>query len=501
MTRTAKTSLLAAAIIFSLHLSVASAQSPSTQPPPQDSSPQPPQMVDMEEMHHHHANIPLVKPLLPRLGRSQQDPTIHRLTLEDLEKMALEKNPTLGQAKSEITSAKARQLQSGLLPNPTVGYAGDEIRGGSFNGGEQGAFISQQIVTAGKLSLNKKIFGQDVRIAELESHEQQLRVMNAVRIAYYRVLAAQEMLDSKRDLVQISAAAVKTHTQLQNVGQSDESETLEVEVENQKLQMDVMLQENMLRQEWRALAAVVGNPHLEMQTLAGYLDKNLPDLDEDQVIATLLNDSPAVTIAKARADRATEVLNRARKEPIPDLELRAGLAQDREYLDPVTHRPAGLIGFAEAGVQLHIFDRNQGNIQAARSDIQRAQAETTRVELTLRERSANVLNMYRNSKIMVDQYSNQLLPRAQKAYELLTAKYGTMTASYPQVLKSQRLLYELHDTYISALEELWVNAVTLQGLLLTDGLEPPSRPSEIDIPVREINTPIHTSEMPSNRQP
>jgi cobalt-zinc-cadmium efflux system outer membrane protein len=454
----------AAILLLLLHVPVANAQTRNPQQPPPDS---PPQMVDMEEMHHHHTNIPLVKPLLPRLGRSQEDPTIKRLTLEDLEKMALEKNPTLSQAKSEITSAKARQLQSGLLPNPTVGYAGDEIRGGSFNGGEQGAFISQQIVTAGKLSLNKKIFGQDVRIAELESHEQELRVMNAVRIAYYRVLAAQEMLDSKKDLVDISAAAVKTHTQLQNVGQSDESETLEVEVENQKLQMDVMLQQNMLRQEWRALAAVVGNPHLEMQTLAGYLDKNLPDLDEDQVIATLLNDSPAVAIAKARADRATDVLHRARKEAIPDLELRAGLAQDREYLDPVTHRPAGLIGFAEAGVQLPIFDRN----------------------------------MYRNSKIMVDQYASQLLPRAQKAYELLTGKYGTMTASYPQVLKSQRLLYELHDTYISALEELWVNAVTLQGLLLTDGLEPPSRPSEIDIPVREINTPIHTSEMPSNRQP
>jgi cobalt-zinc-cadmium efflux system outer membrane protein len=489
-----------ATVILSLllWLPIANAQTPAPQQPPPGA---PPQMMDMEEMHHHHGNIPLVKPLLPRLGRSQDDPAIHRLTLEDLEKIALENNPTLAQAKSEITSAKARQLQSGLPPNPTVGYAGDEIRGGSFNGGEQGAFISQQIVTGGKLSLNKKVFGQDVRIADLESHEQQLRVLNAVRIAYYRVLAAQEMLDSKKDLVQISAEDVKTHTQLQNIGQSDESETLEVEVENQKLQMDVMLQENMLRQEWRALAAVVGNPHLEMQTLAGYLDKNLPDLNEDQVIATLLNDSPAVAIAKARADRATAALDRARKETIPDLELRAGLAQDREFLDPVTHRSVGLIGFAEAGVQLHIFDRNQGNIQAARSDIQRAQAETTRVELTLRERSANVLNMYRNSKIMVDQYSNQLLPRAQKAYELLTAKYGTMTASYPQVLKSQRLLYELHDTYIAALEELWVNAVTLQGLLLTDGLEPPSRPSEIDIPVREINTPVHPSEMPSNRQP
>ncbi len=136
-----------AILVLLLWLPIASAQTPASQQPQPEA---PPQMMDMEEMHHHHANIPLVKPLLPRLGRSQEDPTIHRLTLEDLEKIALEKNPTLAQAKSEITSAKARQLQSGLLPNPTVGYAGDEIRGGSFNGGEQGAFISQQIVTGRK---------------------------------------------------------------------------------------------------------------------------------------------------------------------------------------------------------------------------------------------------------------------------------------------------------------------------------------------------------------
>src|SRR5882724_1726360 len=144
-----------ALLLLTLHLPVSYAQTPAPQQPQPEA---PPQMMDMEEMHHHHANIPLVKPLLPRLGRSQEDPAIHRLALEDLEKIALERNPTLSQAKSEITSAKARQLQYGLLPNPTVGYAGDEIRGGSFNGGEQGAFISQQIVTGGKLSLNKKIF-------------------------------------------------------------------------------------------------------------------------------------------------------------------------------------------------------------------------------------------------------------------------------------------------------------------------------------------------------
>ncbi len=281
--------------------------------------------------------------------------------------------------------------------------------------------MSQPIVTAGKLGLNRKILGQDVRISEIESQEQRLRVMNAVQIGYFRVLSAQEMLDAKKDLARIAGDADKTAQQLRNVGQADESEVLQAEVEQQKLEMDVMMQENALRQEWRALAAVVGNPGLEIGTLAGYLDRNLPELDEQKVVEVLLRESPSVAIAQAGVDRAEAVLTRARREPIPDIELRAGLSQDREFLDPAGH-PAGLIGFAEIGVQLHIFNRNQGNIQAAGRDIERAQAETKRVELALRERSAMVLDTYRNSQIMVNQYRDQLLPRAQRAYEILLSR-------------------------------------------------------------------------------
>lgn len=495
MNRIAKILTFAAVAILAWCPQHARGQAPAAQQPP------PMPMQKMEEMHHHHGDIPLVTPQVPRMGRSQENPRGKLISLEDLEKMAFEKNPTLLQAKAEIAAAKARQLQSGLPPNPTVGYAGDEIRGGAFGGGEQGAFVSQSLVTGGKLAQNRKIFTQDARIAEMESREQELRVTNAVRIAYYRVLSAQEMLDSKKDLVGISSEAVKTARQLRNIGQADESEVLQAEVEQQKLQMDVMLQENMLRQEWRALAAVVGNPSLETGTLAGYLDRNLPEVDEDKAIEILLRDSPSVAIAQAGVERANAVLTRARREPIPDLEFRAGLSQDNEFIDPPNRRAAGLIGFAEVGVQLPIFNRNQGSIAAAQSDIQRAQAETKRVELTLRERSAGVMGMYRNSRIMVDLYATQLLPRAQKSYELLVNKYGLMTASYPQVLKVQQTLFQLHDGYISALEELWVNAITLQGLLLTDGLEPPARPGEIDLPVREINLPMQSSEMPGGRQP
>jgi len=35
-----------------------------------------------------------------------------------------------------------------------------------------------------------------------------------------------------------------------------------------------------------------------------------------------------------------------------------------------------------------------------------------------------------------------------------------------------------------------MNVITLRGLLLTDGLEAPARPGEVDMPVREINVPM-----------
>jgi len=455
---------------------------PSQQPSP------PSQAGQVKHDAHPMGRIPVVKPEFPRLGKSQQHPSGPLIRLEQLEHMAWANNPTLTQAQAEIRASKGRQLQSGLYPNPTIGYTGEEIRGGSFGGGQQGFFVSQTFVTGGKLGLNRKILSHETRISEIEAEEQRLRVLNGVRIAYYRVLAAQEMLDTKKDLARIASQTVQTAQQLRNIGQADETEVLQAEVEQQQVEMAVRMHENTLRQAWRALAAMVGNPALEMGTVEGDLEKDMPDLDEGQVITALVTDSPASRIAQASVDRAKAVLARERRQPIPDIEVQAGLQRNGERLDGI-QRAVGLQGFAEVGVQLYLFNRNQGSIQAARANIERSQFEAKRVDLVLRERAAGVFQMYRNSRIMVDQYRRQLLPRAQRAYDLMVQKYGLMLASYPQVLAMQRTLFQLQTDYISSLEALWVNSITLRGLLLTDGLEAPARPGEIDLPVREINVP------------
>jgi cobalt-zinc-cadmium efflux system outer membrane protein len=141
-------------------------------------------------------------------------------------------------------------------------------------------------------------------------------------------------------------------------------------------------------------------------------------------------------------------------------------------------------------VQIPVFNRNQGNTAAARAEIDRAGQEKKRIALTLRERAAASIDQYANARLMAVEYRDEMLPRAKKAYGLLVGRYDQMLASYPRVLDAQRKLYELQLEYIAALEEVWTSGIALEGFLLTDGLEAPARPGEVDRPIRETNVPM-----------
>lgn len=457
--------------------------------PGQQGAKMPPGMVMQQPMQHQHGDVPLVKPEYPQMRRAQERAGAQVVTLEQAEKMAAETNPTLRQAEAEIRAAKARHQQAGLYPNPSVGYTGDEIRGGSVGGGKQGFFVQQTIVMGGKLGKSRAVFGAEAKLAEIEAQEQQTRVETAVKMAFLRVLAAQEWLDARRDLAKIEENAAQTQRELMNTGQADESEVLEAEVEAKRMRMAARMQENTLREEWRSLAAVIGQPNMPIATVAGDLERGWPELNEEEAVEAIAKQSPAVQIAEVSAGRAQAVLARAKSEPFPDVQVRAGLEYNHETLGSVPWAK-GWEGLAEASVELPLFNRNQGNIAVARADIDRAQQERTRVALTLRERAATVVDEYSNAKLMAVEYRDGILPHAKKAYSLLVDKYGQMLASYPRVLEAQRKLFELQIGYIAALEGVWTNGLALQGYLLTDGLEAPARPGDVDRPIRETNVPM-----------
>jgi outer membrane protein, heavy metal efflux system len=431
-------------------------------------------------------------------GRAQTPASEQTLTLEELQQMALQNNPTFAQSAANIQAAEGRKKQSGLYPNPTVGYQGEQIRGGSFHGGEQGFFVQQEIVLGGKLGLNRKIFDQELNQAEREAEEQKVRVVTNVRMSYLQALAAQETLELRQNLSKLADEAVETSHQLANVGQADAPDVLESEVEAQQAELAVTMADQNQQRVWKALSAVVGNPRLPLMRLEGKLEDTLP-VNADELVEKIVNESPAVRIAELGVKRAEATLARAKREPIPDLQIRGGIQQNGELLSEPNGRPVGLQGFADVGVRIPIFNRNQGNVATARADVERAKREVERVKLVLRERAASVVQNYAFSQTAVDRYKNQMIPRAQKAYELYARKYQQMAAAYPQVLIAQRTLMQLEVSYTTALETFATSSVSLQSYLLTDGLEAPSQPGGIDQPVREVNIPFQTGTSPQER--
>ena len=409
----------------------------------------------------------------------QATPAPPALTLADLERMALEHNPTLPQAASEIEAARGRAKQAGLLPNPTIGYSGDEISGGPvIRGGQHGLFVDQTIPLGGKLGLSRRIFEQQTTEAEALRDVQRQRVVNDVRALYYGALAAERRVDLRRELARIADEAVGVSRQLFNTGAADSPDVLSSEIEARQTQLVLEAALNDRFRVWRQLAALVGDASLTPGPLEGSLDAPIPELQRDVVLRQILSESPELRAAHANVDRAQAALTRARREPIPDLVVRGGSRYNRELVESAG-RPIGWQAFIDAGLVIPLFNRNPGGIAESGAELGRAQREVTRLELSLQSRAADVFDEYLTNLRYAETYRRDIIPRAEESYRLYLARYREMGAAYPQVLVAQRTLSQVSEDYVRSAEMAWMASVRLQGLLLGGGLDAAPRVGEV----------------------
>lgn len=405
------------------------------------------------------------------------------MRLEDLEAIATQRNPTLAQAEAAIRAAEGRRRQAGLFPNPIVGYFLEEFAFRSpGETAEQGAFIEQTIPLGGKLRKARRVFEREKDQAVILAEAQRLRVTNSIRVLYHETLGAQRLVELRDDLSQLAREAVEITKELYNVGQADRPDQLEIEIEAERAEIDFLRAQNDWSRSWQALAAMVGNPNLPPARLTASLEEDLATLNETQLLDLLLSQSPEIKVAQAGVLRAQAVLARARAERIPDLFLRGGLGYNYERFEPVVPAIAGqrkgLEGRLEVGVNIPVFNRNQGGIAAAEAEFAIAERELERVQLLLRARFAASFREYRNAQQMVERYRTQVVPRAREAYRTYLINFRQMAAAYPQVLIAQRTLFQVEVEYARALIQLRERAVGLRGFLLEGGLNPISRPGE-----------------------
>jgi cobalt-zinc-cadmium efflux system outer membrane protein len=400
----------------------------------------------------------------PRAGTTASQAAA--LTLAELEQRALAQNPAIAAAAAQVDAAKGRALQAGTLPNPTIGYTGDEISGGAVNrGGEHGFFVEQTIPLGGKLRRGREVYAREADTAQAMTDIERQRLLTAVRRTYRAALIAERRVVVREQLATLATEAVGIAGQLFNTGVADKPDTISAEIEAQRAQLALSEAQNARLRVWRELGVLVGDPALVPRPLAGAPDDPLPDLAQDTTLARILRESPEIEAAHRDTVRADAALSQARHQTAPDLVLRAGPRYNRELLERDL-KPVGWEGSFEVGVTVPLFNRNTGGIASASADVARSQAVSRQTALAATARVAEAFDQYDTARRAAELYRREILPRAEAAYTMYRRSYEEMAAAYPQVLTAQRTLFQSQDQYLDALDRAWAAAITLQGFAL-----------------------------------
>ena len=430
----------------------------------------------------------LTESAMPTMPRPATTPAVATTApgLADFERIAMQRNPTLRQAAAQVEATMNRSFQAGLYPNPTVGYVQEQIgalgevtplasgittRGRGTPGELVGGFIQQEFITGGKLRLSRAKFAEEASAARWQAEAQILRVLNGVRVRFFEVLAAQRLIQIHRELVRLNDDAVRTTDGLVNVGQANEPDLLQAKIEARRARVALRNAENHYQGSWENLVSLAGAPELRPTPLDDRpIDSAGSPLDFEATLSDLLHRSPEIQAAMSEIRRSEIMVRRERVEPIPNVTVQAIVGRNYEFNNLTT---AGV----QVSIPLPIFNRNQGTVREAQSDLARDHAEYQRVVLSLRQRLADVATRHNDALQSVEDFRTETLPMARRAYEIQSANFRQRRAAWPQVLVAQRTYVDLNKDYVQSLLELRKAEVEIGGMLLVDGLSTPATPT------------------------
>jgi cobalt-zinc-cadmium efflux system outer membrane protein len=386
--------------------------------------------------------------------------------------LAEAQHPDLAAAFALVEAARGVFIQEGLYPNPSISYQTQELNNPDNPLGFQGAWLTQEIVTAGKLRLAQAAASFGISVAAWEAVTQRYEVITRTRRSYFEVLQAQREVETNEEIVKIAQAVLERAKAAQRAGIAGQADVIRAEAEVALSQAVLAASRQRLAAAWKLLAAAVAQPDLPPGPLAGSLDDPVPEYRWEAVVTAALIGSSLIQAAQAEVLRREYALARAQVEPIPNIQLQGGPTYDFPNRAPEAN--------LQIGVSLPLFDRNQGNILAARAQLAAAQQNVRSVELQLLQQLAQAWQRYQTAREQVQLYQSEIVPKNAEYLRLVQVAYaaGDPKYDYDAVLLAQQTLIESRRELVRLQGELWQAVVDLAGIVQQEKLTdlPPAEP-------------------------
>ena len=388
--------------------------------------------------------------LVPYAAAEESPPEV---SLPDLVREALERNPEVQMARRMVEAKRARVPRAGALPDPVLMY-------GVMNEGRPVPFqtlgtagfsevyvgVSQDIPYPGKRGLREKVAEEEASSAEWAYETVRRRVASEVAQAYYDLYAANAALAIVERNLQLLDQFVKVARARYAVGQATQQDVLDAEVELSRLE------------ERRSL--LVQRRGVVEASIARLLDRTEPSALGPPAPVTRTPVALSLQEALLRAEQRSPVLKEreglvgaggrkvdlARRERLPDLGVNF-VYHNRGELDPYWSFGGTLtLPIYRGRKQDKAVEEAAADLGGARSALDAARA-TVRYEVTDAHLTAST------AERLLRLYDEGILKQARLSLDSAIAQYQVGKLDFLTLITSWRRLLDYDLTYHEQLAE------------------------------------------------
>lgn len=332
-----------------------------------------------------------------------QTPEPVTLTIKQAEELFFKNNFMLLAQQYNIGKADAAIIQSKVYPNPEVTadmiayQAQDNLYFPTGNKGNFAAGIEQLIILGGKRRKEIEMAKLDKKIAETELTDLTRTLQLQIWESFYTLHNQQKVIEKYNkllDRLQSLITSYEIQVAKNNIALKDLVRLKSVYV---KINNDKSEESKVLIDEQQKLNILLGLTSTT-QTIYTAGDADLyagKPLFYDKLLNESLESRPDMNQAKLEIESAKLNVSLQKRTAIPDITLRGGYNQQGDAF--MNQYNVGL------GIPLPIFDRNRGNIQAAKVNQEQQTTNASYKELEIKNQ---VLAAWQNYTRSVEEYKH-----------------------------------------------------------------------------------------------
>ena len=296
-------------------------------------------------------------------------------------------------------------------------------------------------------------FGRDAANAELDA--KRIEVQTRVTQAFVDVLAGQRRKQLADQTVLLAALAADAVGKRVAAGKVSPVEETKARLEAGSARIEALQATRELAAARKRLAALWGNPQPQFTEAAGDLEL-LVALPSFEQLIQRTRQNPQRTRAITEVGRRTALLAGEQAKRFPDLTLGAGI---KRAIDSRENLPLFTLS-----MPLPLFDRNQGNVLAARRQVEKAQDEQALLDTRLLSELGQTFDRLQAVEMEVKLLRGEILPGAKSAFEAATIGYQLGKFGFLDALDAQRTLFISNQQYVRALAEFHRTVADIERL-------------------------------------